>query len=129
MTKILTDLMTKQDYQKLLCKEGGINNFILSKYINYINYINYIEESINANLMNYWIQLELDVNSLRLIVHKSNLVLQPQQLSGYEAFALELSTKQTLNKFSTVGTSQILILDAFVKNMANVSFTPDSIKI
>jgi len=70
-----------------------------------------IEKAINKNLINYRISLEIVGNSLNMLIHKGNTKLLPQQLSGYEAFALELSTKQVLNRFSTVGTSQLLILD------------------
>ena len=156
LSKLSSDLSTKSDYQNLLTKEGGIKNFILSKYINYI------QDSINSNLINYRIGLTLDGNSLHLTVHKKSIVLQPQQLSGYEAFALELSTKQTLNRFSTVGTSQVLILDEgfdvldihnkeifqmllqrlksqyrhillishddYIKSMSDVIITPDSVR-
>ena len=104
-SKIDDELKIKTIYQQLLLKNDGIKAWILNKYLTIL------EDNINKNLDNYRIGLKLESNALNLSIHKGAYVLQPCQLSGYEAFALEMSTKRVLNHFSTVGTSQILLLD------------------
>lgn len=103
--KLITKLTLLTEYNNILIKNGGVKNYILSKYLEHLT------ESINSNLHNYRISLELKDTDLKLLIHKDSMILQPQQLSGYEAFALELSAKYTLNKFSSVGTSKLLVLD------------------
>tara|TARA_B110000908_G_scaffold131960_1_gene155338 strand:+ start:1265 stop:5461 length:4197 start_codon:yes stop_codon:yes gene_type:complete len=104
--KLLDELTLKETYQSFLTKHGGIKEYVLNKYISQV------QKNINKHLSNYHITLvQGDKNTLNLLVHKNTLTLLPQQLSGFESFALELASKRVLTHFSTVGTSQFLAID------------------
>ncbi len=106
LAKITSSLQLKQTYQKLISQEGGIKDTIINRYLEVL------ANSINLSLSTYYIKLASDQNNgIRLSIYKNNKELNVQQLSGYETFALEIATKRALNIFSTVGTSQLFIMD------------------
>lgn len=116
-------------------KEDNINNQLeefkkdLDLYSDYINLVNkntiptklinkknlYIQEHINTfleNLTSFSINITSDNKSgINFCVHKKDLELDVNQLSGYETFILNIALKSALNKYSFISKSTLFILD------------------
>ena len=115
--------------------EGNINNQIfelkkdISFYEDYINLVNknnipvklinkknsYIQNHINTfleRLTKFTISIDTDTkNGICFSAHKNGLILDVNQLSGYETFILNIALKSALNKYSFISKSTLFILD------------------
>lgn len=133
------DMSVKTSKLKELCniKEKGdnLNNQLnelkkdIQLYSDYINLVNknnipvklihkknsYLQEHINTfleNLAKFTISIDVDNKSgINFSAHKNGLVLDVNQLSGYETFILNIALKSALNKYSFISKSTLFILD------------------
>ena len=63
-------------------------------------------------LTTFTISIETDTkNGICLSAHKKGLILDVNQLSGYETFILNIALKSALNKYSFISKSTLFILD------------------
>ena len=139
ITSTIKDISLKTSKLKELhiIKEKGdnldtqLNEFKkdLSLYSEYINLINknnipiklilkkttYIQEHINIfleKLTTFTIKIDVSSkNGIEFNAHKNNLILDVNQLSGYETFILNIALKSALNKYSFISKSTLFILD------------------
>lgn len=106
--KIDQSLAVKSAYQKLLSRDGGIQSYIIGKYLDEMTlFIN----SMLEDLVDYKIKLEIQTSSIKLLILKNRLTLLPPQLSGYEGLALDIVSKVAMNKFTQIATSTFFSMD------------------
>lgn len=98
----------KTEYQKLLSKGNGIQDYIISKYLkNMSDHINnYLKD-----LVSYEMSFVMSNNTVKLDIIKKGLTLHPSQLSGYEGFIADVVTKMVINRYTQVGSSQFFAID------------------
>ena len=108
LTELTDDLELHSEYMKLVNK-----NNIPMKLIHKKN--SYIQKHINEfleKLTKYTISIDIgDKNSISFNAHKNGLILDVNQLSGYETFILNIALKSALNKYSFISKSTLFILD------------------
>lgn len=98
----------KTEYQKLLSRGNGIQDYIISKYLKNIS------EHINIHLkdlVSYEMNFIMSNNTVKLDIIKKGLTLHPSQLSGYEGFIADVVTKMVINRYTQVGSSQFFAID------------------
>lgn len=102
------DINLYDDYIQLINK-----NNIPNKLINKKN--KYLQDHINAfleKLTKFTISIDNDnKNNINFSVNKNGLILDINQLSGYETFILNIALKSALNKYSFISKSTLFILD------------------
>ena len=102
------DLLSYSDYVKIVNKNNIPIKLILKK-------TKYIQDHINIfleKLTSFTIKIDVSCkNGIDFNVHKNNLILDVNQLSGYETFILNIALKSALNKYSFISKSTLFILD------------------
>ena len=139
ISSLTKDISIKVKKLKELCdikeKSNNLNSQIneykkdLSLYSDYIGLVNknnipvklihkknsYIQDHINIfleNLTKFTISINIDdKNGINFSANKNDLILDINQLSGYETFILNIALKSALNKYSFISKSTLFILD------------------
>lgn len=108
LKELQKDVELYEEYAKLINK-----NNIPAKLIKKKN--SYIEEHINTfleKLVQFKIAIESDTkNGIHFYAKKKGLILDINQLSGYETFILNIALKSALSKYSFISKSTLFILD------------------
>ena len=124
--KELYNIKEKGDNLDTQLNEFKKDLLLYSEYINLVNKNNipvklilkkttYIQDHINIfleKLTNFTIKIDVSSkNGIDFNAHKNNLILDVNQLSGYETFILNIALKSALNKYSFISKSTLFILD------------------
>ena len=108
LDNINNTLLIKLEYQRLISKGDGIQDYIINHYLTNISkHIN----SMLDDMVKYNIKFELDNSNINLHIIKHSMKLQPSQLSGYEGFIADIVTKVIINKYTHVGSSEFFAID------------------
>ena len=105
LKELQKDINLYEDYLNLINKNNIPAKLIKKKNL-------YIEEHINTfleNLVQFKIEIESDIkNGIHFYAKKKGLVLDINQLSGYETFILNIALKSALRKYSFISKSTAL---------------------
>jgi DNA repair exonuclease SbcCD ATPase subunit len=94
-------------YLKLINKQC-IPLKLLSEKINGINL--YVNDFI-SDLVDYKCVIKYKEKKLDIYCEKNGIILELNQLSGYERFVLDLSFKRSLNRYSFINRSKMICID------------------
>ena len=102
------DLLIYSEYINLINKNNIPVKLILKKTTHIQDHINIFLKKLTS------FTIKIDVsskNGIDFTANKKNLILDVNQLSGYETFILNIALKSALNKYSFISKSTLFILD------------------
>ena len=108
LDELKNDIQLYEDYICLVSKNNIPVKLIRKKNL-------YLQDHINEfleKLTKFTISIDSDTNNgITFNAHKNGLILDVNQLSGYETFILNIALKSALNKYSFISKSTLFILD------------------